>query len=588
MNWAKKSIEILWHLLFAFLFFLSIILYKERLFADASYYFFHTINQGWFQIEHGRIVLGISQFFTLIAYYLGFSLQWLTVLFSFSHELFYYTLFVLCYYRLKDHAAAIGILLTHLIGQLWLYYSPMLEICYGAALVFLVYSILKSGRYQNDLWFMLLLIAQWFAMTSHPENFLLIAFVFVYDCLKRGWQQRVHLSFLSLFLIAVLLEGLTLSSYELQNIQRPVNEGASMLNLLSIDYLSDLSALFFEYYPDLMLLLFLLLPLLILKRSFKLIFILLSSILLLIAAVNHSALAIEFERYYESMYNPLVFLVVFTWVYEFYTLKLNSRSLFLTLSLFAFLLASIRIAWIYDFGSPLRQNLNQMERLSDYAQSRKGDKFVIRKENFVKTYSRPTWAFPIEQLILSAIDGKENTVSLITDADRDYNNNSNYLNDSSFVFRRFELKPHGFLNPRFFQLRKGPYQPLNTTLALDSIQDLKSQLQLKLPKEDDTPIYCSGDTLWQLIDIQNQATSPLPSALESNVFLSYHWYSEDGEKIVWDGLRSPLEVDVIDRFQQEFRLAVPEEKGVYYLVPDLLVEGEMWFGLNQKYLLEVR
>src|SRR5690606_12422773 len=150
---------------------MAVLLYKERLFADASYYAFHAINSGFFHVEHGRIVLALSQIIPLIGYYLHLPLQWLLVLSSVGHEVFYYSIFLILIYFIKDLRAALLLILVHLIGQLWLYYSPMLEICYGAALAVLFYSILSNEKYKNDFWLALLLLSQWFVMTSHLENF---------------------------------------------------------------------------------------------------------------------------------------------------------------------------------------------------------------------------------------------------------------------------------------------------------------------------------------------------------------------------------------------------------------------------------
>ena len=92
---------------------MSVLLFKERLYADAAYYAFFTVNKGWFHIEHGRTVLALSQVLPLIGYYLGFPLKVLLVLWSFGHELFFYLLFLIILYPLKDRAGAFALLLVH-------------------------------------------------------------------------------------------------------------------------------------------------------------------------------------------------------------------------------------------------------------------------------------------------------------------------------------------------------------------------------------------------------------------------------------------------------------------------------------------
>ena len=585
----KRTVEISLHAIFLLLMALSILLYKERLFADASHYFFHSINSGWFHIEHGRIVLGIPQFITLIPYYLGFPFKYLVVFSSLSHELFYYGVFLLLFYRLQDHLAAMGLLLIHLIGQLWLYYSPMLEICYGAAFALLVYSILRQGKYRNELWLMLLLIAQWFAMSSHPENFILLVFILCYDYLQRGFQKRIHISMLFFLGIGLIVEWLTLSGYELTNFRNPMQEEASVLNLLQLSYLKDLSYLFWGYFPDLLLLLLISLFLLFYQQFFKKAFLFLATIGLVIVAVNHHATANDFGRYYESMYNPLVFLVVFVFVFEVGKRCYAGNKWKFAFTIAVLLIAVFRIAWIYEYGEPLRKRTDQMERLSDYAQGFRGDKLKIRRDQYHHSYSHLSWSYPIEHLIFSAIDGKAHSLSLITDYDWEYHENNKNLSDSTFLLRRHDLLPHDFLNPRFFQLSKGKYRDLNTVGRTEELKELKPQLSLELINLDQkNRTFPAGDTIENLVRIGNTSDIPLSSAKESGIFLSYHWFEEDGELHSWDGLRSLIKVDVIGTFEQNMQIAVPDKAGIYYLQADILLEGEMWYDLGEQHKIEVK
>src|SRR5690606_23241219 len=101
------------------------------------------------------------------------------------------------------------------------------------------YSILRSGKYQKDQWLILLLIIQWFVMTSHLENFLLIAVAVLYDYINRGFKKRIHLTLIGFFLIGLTIEVLTFSAYEMSKVT-PEDDSASLLNLLDSSYLTDL------------------------------------------------------------------------------------------------------------------------------------------------------------------------------------------------------------------------------------------------------------------------------------------------------------------------------------------------------------
>ncbi|MBL4706811.1 MAG: hypothetical protein JKY48_00025 [Flavobacteriales bacterium] len=565
------------HALFFVLMLLSIVLYKERLFADASYYFFHAINKGWFHIEHGRTVLGISQLLPVIGTYFHLPLKVLMVLASLGHELFYYAIFLFCLYPLKDRAGAFAVLGIHIIGQLWLYYSPMLEICYGAALAVAFYSLLRSGRYKDDKYLVLLLFIQWFTMMSHPENFLLVGVAIVYDFIQRGFQKKIHSTVFAFTVLGFLLEVLTFSEYERGHTEIVGEENqASALNLLDSEYLTGFLEVFTGHYPDLLLLFGITTLLLLATKSWKKSLLFLASVLFLIVVVNQAAIANGYNRYNESMYNPLVFLVVFFFAHEIEALKKLWLKHALQYTLLA--IVGIRIFWTYDFGEPLRKRSAQLERLVDYAQQLGHSKYLLNSENFHSYYTSITWANPIETLLYSAIDGKESSLSISTEGEYVFNNNYKILNDSSYMFRRFEVKEYDFLNPNYFQLKKERYQYLNNTNIDKAPSAYKDNFSIKLLETGDLKI---SDTSYFFVELENKNLEKLPSGIESGVRLSYHWMRENGEVYDWDGVRTNLEVDLFGKYQQHMKVVIPGEKGYFRFIPDIVVEGKMWFNLEE-------
>jgi radical SAM protein with 4Fe4S-binding SPASM domain len=70
------------------------------------------------------------------------------------------------------------------------------------------------------------------------------------------------------------------------------------------------------------------------------------------------------------------------------------------------------------------------------------------------------------------------------------------------------------------------------------------------------------------------------SPVIGQVWLSYHWVDEQGEPVVFDGLRSPLGEDLGPGDQRRVLCTVrtPERPGLYGLVLDLVREGVRWFG----------
>ena len=581
---STKLFAFLLHTSFAVLAVMAVVLFKERLYAESSYYFFHAINSGTFHVEHGRIALGISQLLPLAGYYLGLPLKYLMVLGSLGHEVFYYGICLLLFYKLKDQAGAIAVLLIHVIGQLWLYYSPMLEICYGAAMAVLFYSLLKSGKYKDDKWFIFLLLVQWFAMSSHLENYVLILFALAFDFLQRGFQLRIHLSSIILFVVAATIEWLTFSAYELNHVTATMGAGATWLNVFDIGHTEDLFFLFINYFPEVLLFLIISSVISVVKRRFLISLLPLISALFLVLLINQKMMAINFGRYIESMYSPLVFLAVVPMVYQLY--QNVSRKWNWLISILLFAVVGIRIFWIWDYGKPLRQRVNQLEHIVDYVQYGSNTNFLINKANYEQSYSHIAWSQSIESLLFSAMDGKEVTVSVPTTVDYFYDGNVKKLTDSTFIFRRFEIEPLSFLNPRFFKLKNEPYQFLNTNAPTNFPDSISEKINISFIFPNEPLLFTSGDTVLQTVHLFNRSGFKIPSAIESKVFIACHWY-KNGEIYKWDGLRSMLEVDLTEEFIQDIQLAIPNEAGEYKLVPDFVIEGKRWIGLTNSYQVEV-
>lgn len=68
------------------------------------------------------------------------------------------------------------------------------------------------------------------------------------------------------------------------------------------------------------------------------------------------------------------------------------------------------------------------------------------------------------------------------------------------------------------------------------------------------------------------------AAWRDRVNASYHWLDERGNPIVWDGLRTPVELPPGGRTELDLRLRGPIPPGVYRLAFDLVDEGRLWFA----------
>lgn len=579
MNWINKLSFRSMHGLFFLLMLLSVFLYKERLYADSAYYFFHTINKGWFHIEADRITIALSQIAPLIGYWIGLPLKYLMVINSIGHELFFYLLFLFLLYKLKDKSAALGLLLIHFIGQLWLFYLPFLEISYGAALAIVFYSLLKSDKWRDDKWLIALLLIEWFVLFSHPENLFLIPVLLALDYLNRGIKKRAHIPALLFFGIAILLKVINVSAYDQQKLASSIAESEESIHFS--EYIMDALNVYVTYYWEVLILFIFSLIFLLIKKEGKKAILMLASVVTLLFILHNLEDLSEFYWYAEVVNSPLVFLVIFFFVFEVWQ-KLEGKFKS-ALTLVLLLVCLFRVGWTWNYGEPLRKRMVQLEKLVDYAQYLGHSKYEIHVDNFEKNYSNINWANPIEAILFSAIDGKEQTVSIASNKDLDYKQNRGKLENSSFLFRKFEIEPLSFLNSSYFQLKSEGYHPLNNAGFAIPYKELAKQIKI-IPVQEGpkTLLLQAGDTTYLSVDVFNKSAVALPSALEENIYIACHWYKDD-KVYEWDGMRTALELDVWNEYKQDIRLAIPSEKGTYQLQPDIVLEGKDWFGLQEKY-----
>lgn len=572
------------HGIFFVLMLMSIFFYKERLYADGAYYFFHVVNGGWFHVEHGRIVLGIGQILPVFATIVNLPIQWVAVISSFGHELFYYLLFLFITIKLKNHALAIAFLLAHLVGQLWLYYTPMYEICYGGALALVFYGLLTSTLIKDDKWKIVAVICLWYALTSHLENTVVLFYLILFDVANRKFIKQIHLPVLLILFLGIALELLTLSSYEQANMNSSFHDDATFLNLFNTAYLLKLGILFITYYPEILIFNATSIVFLLVKNRWETLVIFVGANVTLLLAINNKANAIEFIRYFESMYYPLVVLSVFTILFTFYK-SLSNRYL---VGASALLICSmiIRLVWISEYGFTLKERNLYISGMVDQLQEKSvNDKFVIEKANVTKSNDLINWALPIEAMLYSSFDGPSASISLLTSDQLEYNAKDKLLDSTNFMLRQDEVMFLKDLNEDYFSLSKNIYYKLNSNKNLAALNGISPEVKVYFESESLT--MSQGDSSYFTVVIENNSELLLPSSVKEKIYLSYHIYDEDNNAVIWDGERSPLEIDVSSTYYQKVLVKSPKSKGTFTIVPDIVVEGKQWFELNSNSKLVV-
>lgn len=85
------------------------------------------------------------------------------------------------------------------------------------------------------------------------------------------------------------------------------------------------------------------------------------------------------------------------------------------------------------------------------------------------------------------------------------------------------------------------------------------------------------------VTLTNMGTGVLPgraSPVPRIVQLAYHWYDAVGERVIWDGLRTPLSRDVPagETIPLDALVIAPQKAGEYFFEWDLVDEAVAWFS----------
>lgn len=436
------------HALFIALGALSLIFAQERLFADASYYFFKVVNYSSFWVEHDRFILIFSQWLPLFGEKMGLSLNTLILLCSIGHVLFFYFAFILCRYGFKDNEAGWVLLYIQVIAVTQGYFVPMFELYYGVALLVVFNAI--NNKHCGPIAFVVLLFLAFFILTAYMYTFILLFFTLIIHEKKitRGLLKKVSPYIL---LMAAILYYKSLNSSEYES--GIINQfHYSIKNKeLNLSYFTSLISFLTAAHWKGFFLFLITVALLIIKKNFKLLIIFIFFFFgILLIATNLSS-SFSPSRYNEQVYFPLWFLVIFTLIKG--VLAGQNSPLKISLLSLGSVVGIISIINISFFSDRLKE----MHVLMEEAYEMEGDKFFILAKDLKYDAN---WSYPIETLLFSSVKNKGQSITLCTDDDLYFNDNLEKVQPQEFIFRRWDIKSIDELNKKYFNLSEGDYKKI--------------------------------------------------------------------------------------------------------------------------------
>jgi hypothetical protein len=447
--------------LFGVLIILSAIFYKERLLADSGYYLLRMINQGFPYVEHHRYILALSQFLPWLGATAGLPLKAILILYSLNHVLFPLSVFLILTIHYKKHFHGYFLVFLQISGITTGFYVPMFEMYYAAPLLLLLDAALNSesgtGRW------IVIIFSSFFILSSHPVSVILLFAILVSKYLND--KKIIWPEYLVLFLIfatITLFKTIHPSEYEAGK-ATAILQGFSD-GKYTIDWFWDRLVFMFSLQYASILLILISLTAFVIKRQwlhFTMAIIFAAGILFLAALNTDQTLH---SRYNEQVWFPLSILAIILLSGLFalnFTRKYKTRAIAVFMIFFVF-----RAGSIINEGILYSDRTANLEQIISELREREGQFFVV-SDGLASPQGIPgaNWSYPIESLLLSAIPGPVEAITICTTEDFYYNHVNEQLNGSNYLFRRFEVEPLNSVNQKYFKLKAGNYIFIDESLS---------------------------------------------------------------------------------------------------------------------------
>ena len=455
-RWKGGLITGLWVLVIGMLAVFAWRYADERLYADSGYYLFRVINESDVHVEHGRWVLMLAQAIPLLGVKLGLEMGTIVKLHSLSNVVFLALSITYAVGVLKDRRTAILIAMSQVLGLAHGLFCPVFELYYGVGLVLLFHATLTNDAmngYQRMALASLLFLG---ALSSHPMAWpLLLGSLVLLD--RR--QRRPVIRILILIVIAfAIVRGLTMSTYEAAQISfvQRLAFPSLVFGLFTPDVLLEQLRRVLLHYPDVFALA--VFSVVILWRSDQR-----RSALLLVAGSLGLYILVGLylpdaahDRYREQVdyaFTAWTLLVILSRVWPL-------ERWWPALLILMVVCTGYRVMYVSSIASYYEARTQWQQDLIASARAQHIQKAIIDPQGIafgtVDDRVSPYWSTGVETLLLSAKEGAERTVSIITTDDLQCPVVPEHLD--KLVLRCWDVLEPDEINRRYFRLEEAPYE----------------------------------------------------------------------------------------------------------------------------------
>lgn len=430
----------------------------ERLYADSGYYLLRTILGGGFHIEHSRWVLLVAEFPAVIGIITGASLPALIQLHSLANVLFIVAMSILTAFVLKDHRALIMLALSQLIGLAHGLFCPVFELYFGVGFLILFHSVLSgeaiSGR-RRTLFATVMLIGVLF---SHPMAWLLFAGSLLLIPFERWRPLRWSIALTMAAVVVVRI--LDPSAYEtaqfgfLQRLAFP----SLVFGLFAPHHLWEQLQRVLVHYPDVLVLAIFCGTALWRNGDKRGAFTLGGGLLVLFILTGLYLPEALHDRYREQVdyaYTAWLLLVLMTRLWPVRAWRPALLLLLLPCIGFRMYLAE-RTSTLYTART--QWHLDQIATARDRGQAKAIIDLGTTTFGTVEDHVSPYWSTGVESLLLSAKEGADRTVSIITVDDAACTVAEERID--VIVIRCPDVVAHADINADYFDPGNEQYAPL--------------------------------------------------------------------------------------------------------------------------------
>jgi hypothetical protein len=533
----------------------------------------------------------LSQLLPLLALKLGFIASVIVRLYSLNFIVVAYVFFLISTIRYRDYTGGLAILISSVFVMRYVFFLPVSEFYQGCLFTIVFWSFLKSTATNNKIsprWLIHVILLLIIAYLFHPSVIVCLAFIIgLYFILKKKIdKQFLILSGLFLIISAIRIQIMSNDGYETGKIPDFGTIRSQLSGLFETNAYKIISGFLFSNAAFLFTAGVFTIVCLRMRKYFMLGYVLLSAALYL--CILFVTLPEVESPYIYDNYLPALGVIL-------------CLPLFVTIIGFRFRKVILLTALLFTFSTySILQNsklvsarIDYIKELCDYGKKFPEHRYLLDTKNYPWSYAWVSFSLPFETLVYQAVEDQTNSVTYSVFPDIDAYDTLINKDPTCFLGPEWHInmfnKPRPSLNKKYFPLPQLGYKKLNSSQDTPGFTE-----QFFDTNNVDIEIHASSfsagidPVVVVPVTIKNKSGHLLRSTpgVNNKIFLSYHLLDKNGEVINWDGVRTPLLVDIQDSFTQGLIVPIPDKHGQFILKIDMVTEGVRWWGFDRTVFLK--